>query len=428
MKKTHIRYKTEILSSKCCSCPSNLNDKKNSKKENLISHKISTVNLLSVIKSCEIDVLSIKDKAFNKNIKIFLLELKNNLNQMQKEKNKKLNCLENEISKKKSYLIKKIHSSSKTVQNKKCNKNNVIRNKDNINFSDIKFEILLLKSLNFIAENYIEKIDNIIFKKENEYNYLKIWNCVSEKETLCDKQKFDPLISKILHKKKLELRNNLTLIASANQHQNNDIEATNQDLIKLKNFIKRKKEGFIDNKEVIQEESKDFSQSITLNKLAINNTNNLINAYNNKQNEEMYNDNIIIIDYFDDEYFNRNPSSISLKKEKNKKDININNIQQLISVNMNINFNVYINRLFGNDNINNNHRNNNDIINKLNKNKKKKKLSSTRSLPNINHIKKDIFDSSINSYTKNIFKGNSNNKKCKFNNSKEIKNIHLITN
>ena len=428
MKKTHSRNKTDMLSSKHLSCPSNLNIKISSKKiEILFSRKTSTETLLSAIKSCENGVLSNTGKSLNKNIKRYLLELKDNLKQMNKAKKKKINYLEKEISKKKSDLIKKTNNNSKIKQIEKDNKKDIINKKDNINISNIKSELLLLNNLNFMAENYIEQIDNIAYKRTNEYNYLKLcmnYTSMEERETICNEQKYYPLISKILHKNIIDIRKKFKLVASAKQYQNDEIEDTNQNLIKLKNFISKKNKGYMDSKEVIQEESKEYTQSITLTKMANN------NIYDNRQNEEIYNDNIIIVDYIDDESVNSNSLSGSLKNENCNKDININNnIQQLINVNMNINFNVNINKFFGNDKIiyNSDRINNNDIISKSKKTKNKKGLSSTRSLPNINLIREDIFEKLINNHAKNIVKGNKN-KKYKYNYSKEIlNNNYLIT-
>ena len=165
-----------------------------------------------------------------------------------------------------------------------------------------------------------------------------------------------------------------------------------------------------------------------------NNINNLMNIYNKqKPQENEYNDNIIIVDNFDDESFNSNEMSDLSKNDKNKK-ININNnIQQVINLNININFKVNFDKFFGNDYvIYNSERNNNDIIDLLNKNKKKKGLSSTGSLPNIllDTIKNENLEFSIN---ENKNKMNDTNSVCKLNNtnnnSKEIINKdYLITN
>ena len=63
------------------------------------------------------------------------------------------------------FKIKKNKSQKKKKEKYEKNKN--------INISNLKSEIFLLKTLNFMAENYIEEMENIIMKKYNEYNYLK---------------------------------------------------------------------------------------------------------------------------------------------------------------------------------------------------------------------------------------------------------------
>lgn len=406
MKLSHVKNKSEILGSKLFLYHSNINRKITSKKiEDLISHKISIETLLFLVKNCKNGVLSKEEKSKNKNIKSFLLDLKDNLNQIQKTKKKNINYLEKEISKKKSDLHNRIYNSSKAEKNKKCsNKKDIINNKDNIN---LKSELLLLNTLNFIAENYIEQIDNIIFKKENEYNYVQLWmnyTPMEEKEILCYEHKYYPLISKILYKKLIDVKNLFKLIVSTKQNQNKEIEDTSQNLIQLKNYISKKNKGYMDNKKVIQEKSKEFNRSLKLNKMSNKfNINNLMNIYDdNEQNEKKYNGNTIIIEELDDESFKSNSISRSLKNEKSNNDIGIyNNIKQLIKLNMNINFNVNIN--------------NNDIINIFKKTKKKKKFSSTGSLPNINSIKEDIFDMPKYVNNKSIVK---DNKKKKLDHSK----------
>ena len=413
-KNTYSRNRKDVKSSKCFSCPLQLDSLPQNKFENINIYKGSLIALLSEIKSCEIAILSNTVKSKNKNVKKILLELKDNLNQILNEKNKNLEKLENEILDKKTDLQNKIFNEI----NIEFAKSDIIKNDKKINNPNIKFEIFLLNTLNFTAENYIEQIDNLILKKTNEYNYIKLcmqYTSIEEKEIECHEQKYFPLIIRILHKKIYDVRKKFKLIVSAKQSQNDEIENTTQNLTQLKNFISKKKNGYLDNKEMIQEESKEFTQSITLNRMT-NNISSLMNNNKKKNDENEYDDNIIIIDNIEDDSFNSDSLSNSSKKGKCK-DININNtIQQIINLNMNINFNVNYNKFFGNDYvIYNSERNNNDIINSLNKNKKKKGLSSTGSLPSINLIKDDSVEMSINE-SKNNANVNETNSICKFNN------------
>ena len=392
MNRHKTRNRKDIISSKCFSCPLKIESDISSKKvESLINYKSSLESLLSKIKKSQIEVLSNK-KSTNVNIKKILMELSENLKNELNIKKVENKNLENEIHEKKAYLQNKIFNVNNTEQVKNNNNNN------------IHSEILSLKTLNFIAENQLNKINDITLKKLNEYNYLSLcmkFDFIEEKEIICNKQKYYDFASKLLHNKINDTRKKLKLIVSHKENQNNEIESTNQNLTQLKNSISKIKNGYMNNKEIIQEESKEFSQSIILTKIQ-NNINNIMKTYNKKkQNVHKYNDNIIIIDSpDDDESFNSDFSdddelSIPSIKEKDK-DVNINNnIQQFISLNMNINFNVKCDKISNKENIMyNSERNNNKNNDILNNSKRKKGLSSTGSLPYfiVNCIQDEIIE------------------------------------
>ena len=392
MNRHKTRNRKDIISSKCFSCPLKIESDISSKKvESLINYKSSLESLLSKIKKSQIEFLSNKKSRYVNKKKI-LMELSENLkNELNTKKEEKIN-LEKEIHEKKAYL-----------QNKLFNVNNTEQVKNN-NINNIHSEILSLKTLNFIAENQLNKINDVTLKKLNEYNYLSLcmkFNFIEEKEIICNKQKYYDFASKLLHNKINDTRKKLKLIVSHKENQNDEIESANQNLTQLKNSISKIKNGYMNNKEIIQEESKEFSQSIILTKIQ-NNINNIMKTYNKKkQNVHKYNDNIIIIDSpDDDESFNSDFSdddelSIPSIKEKDK-DVNINNnIQQFISLNMNINFNVKCDKTTNKENIMyNSERNNSKNNDILNNNKRKKGLSSTGSLPNfiVNCIQDEIIE------------------------------------
>ena len=164
--------------------------------------------------------------------------------------------------------------------------------------------------------------------------------------------------------------------------QNDEIENINQNLIQLRNNILKRENGYIDNKEIIQEESKEYTQILT----TINNIReNSIKHYNKKHNVEEYDDNIITKDNNnnDNESVNNDElSNLSIKEKE--KDLNINNnIQQFIKLKINIDFNFNYNKLFPSKEniIYNTDRNNNEIVKELNNNKRNdKNLSSTTCL------------------------------------------------
>ena len=170
MKKT--RYRKDIKSLRCFSCPLKLDSENLSKNyEKLMSHKISLELLLSEIKTSEIAVLSNSDKSLKIIIRV-LLDLKDNLKQMLEENQSKEKVLEKKITDKKTILQKQLFNINKNELQK--NKKETYEKNKNINISNLKSEIFLLKTLNFMAENYIEEMENIIIKKDNENNYIKL--------------------------------------------------------------------------------------------------------------------------------------------------------------------------------------------------------------------------------------------------------------
>ena len=401
------------------------------KGENLLVLKTSLKQLLNEIKTCEVSILSISNKS-KKNfyVKKILIELSKELTNKLNDK-KTLNKI----------LTKENNEKKKKIQNKLFDKNEQFINNNTINkklnVQNLKSEIFLLKTFNFMAENYSKQIESIITRKIYEIDYLKLcmqYTPIDDKEILCAEPKYYPFVSKLLHKELNNARKKLKLIVKAKQSQNEELEKTSENLNELKNFIERKKKGYIENKEIIQEESKEFTQSITLNKmhsnLKLNNILSKINQNKITETENEYGDNIIIIDNEDEEEdsFVSGKLTGSSNQEKSKKMNITNHIHQLINLNMNINFKLNIN---GNDNENiicNSERKSQDIINLLNKNKKKKGLASTGSLPSLpfNSIKEDSIEMSINESLKNVKKkvDDSNNDIYKLQNSKEIIKIN----
>ena len=419
MKKIRINKNKNRI--KCVSCPV-LTDyaypSRNSKTEALLCSKSSLEILLTEVKNSQISILSNSGKSGKKynNIKTILTELNKNLNFMLKEKKSKFKNIKEENSKAKSSLQSQMfneYDNKEQIGNK---------NKQNLNN-----EISLLQGLNLYTDCYLEQIDNIIFKKTNEINFLnmcmKYTSQEEEKETYCNEQKHFALVTKLLHKKITNIRNNFKLIVSAKQAQNEELENITSSLTQLKNYIEKRKNGYIVNNSIIEEDSKEYTQSIIFNKLN-NNFGNLFNINNNKTQKEIFKgrrmnhhfsdkNNTITIDNIDDKDKDSAFSSNESDSSEKKRDIKINNnIQNLINLNMNINLNVHFDKFYGQENIiYNTERNNYDIINILNKNKRKKGLSSTGSLPHflINKINNEIKDNPIDICNTEVFDINNIN-------------------
>ena len=423
MRKARNINKKRNFRVKCVSCPIEIEtySSSTSKAEALICHKSSLEILLNEIKNSQISILSYSGKAIKNNMKTILSELNKNLNFMLKEKKQKIKKITEENSEEKSSLQNQIFNDQ--IENKTKNK------------QYLNNEISLLKGLNLSINCYLEKIDNIIDRKNNEINFLNMcmkFTYQEEKEIYCNDQKHLAIVTKLLHKKITDIRKEFILIVSAKQYQNEEIESATASVAQLKNYIETKKNGYMDDNSVIEEESKEFTQSMTFNKMNNITNHNLFNNHNNnnklhkekekhihthhrdnnKHYSEKHNNNIIFIDNEDDDdsAFSSNDSNTSKKKKNKENNIN-NNIQNLINFNMNINLNVHFDNL-GQDNIIfNSERNNYDIINVLNNNKRKKGLSSTGSLPRflINQINDELKDNPIEVCNTEIIDVNNNN-------------------
>ena len=90
--------------------------------------------------------------------------MSDDLKDMLKEKKSDNDILENENSKIKKNIQNKLFIKKESEQ---VEANNNINNKNiNININNLNSEIFSLKTLNFFAENYIDHIHSLIYKKK----------------------------------------------------------------------------------------------------------------------------------------------------------------------------------------------------------------------------------------------------------------------
>ena len=314
-------------------------------------HKISIEVLLDKIKYCQFQILSHPLKSKNEYYKKILIELKENLESILNEEKLKAELLNKKISEIKRPLQNELYIENKNGQEKTAY---------NKNIQSLKSEVKLLKMLNFKVENYIKYINNMILIKKDENNYLNLcmeYPFVEEKIIMCIQQKYLTLINRILQHQMSNSLEKFKLIVSLKQYQNNEIEDINKNITKIRNLISIKKNGYIDKNKIIQEESKEFSNNISivynfnntfgLNKEKRQDEENEKKYYNTiKINDEGNNIDVGIIDPHD---------IIPSYRYETIKDINSNdnknNIQQLINLNMYIKLNVNYNKLKYNDDI-----------------------------------------------------------------------------
>ena len=290
MKRTD-NYRCETSPSTC----SNASQIFTKKEEFLYSHKSSLEILLTAIKKAQISYLSNisnkKEIKINiKHLKELLTELKENLNSMLVEQNSRVNYFQTQLSKQKSSIQKELFFENK---NNKNNKNKIKLSP----FQNLKTEIDQLKILNFQAQNDIESIDNKIIKtnlEQQQYLNRNIQiNYEIEKEIHCEKQKHGAIITKMLHRKSTEVKKHFKFVVAAKQYQNSEIENNFKNLENLKHFINSRKNGYdnyyIRNEDIINEESKEYTKSITINNFnqTLNKTlNKLIMSNKNAINSE----------------------------------------------------------------------------------------------------------------------------------------------
>ena len=406
MENFNTRNKKPIFKSR--SVPIGINTFLLSKKEEiLIESKTSLETLLDEIKDVEIKILSDNQKSKKKNYKSILIQLKENLEFSLNEKNSNSEYLQKKITQIKKPLQNKIYIENKSNQEKKK-----FNNSQNINIYNLKSEIELLEMLNFKVKNDIKQINNSIFLKKEEIDYLNLcmeYPYIEEKVTICNQQKYFPFISKLLHRQLNNLLKKLKFTESLKQYQNDEIEGLIQNITRLKNFISIKNNGCDDNNKIIQEESKDITTNISM--YTLNNINNIINMYKQMrqaEEDEKEEDNIIILNVDDNNNKTKVdinnvqefiPSFNSKKNEDSNVKDNNKNIQQFINLNMNINLNVnydnyYDKMKYNEEMIYNSDRDLKPSKTIQNKIGKDSEYSSSNSLPNlINDSLKEIKNS-----------------------------------
>ena len=395
--KNSKKYKTINLNNNRCEttpCISHSVLNTHSKKEEfLFSHKTSLEMLLSVIKNSQISFLSNiskNNKISKKNIKQILLEFKDNLNTMYNEQNAKTEFFQSLAVKQKSVIQNQLFE-------------NIKKNKI---FQNLKDEIEQLKELNFKAQNDIKYIENLIIKNNNIEQYLnKNKNIVKKdfpNEINCIKPKLYSMVSYLLHRKDIETKKYFKYLVSTKQRQNDQMSYVTKSIEQLKYLIYNKENGYsnyIYAEDIIPEESKEYTKSVTINN--INNTINKIIFNQNKIDINNNNDK--------DEYVSDNSSVNSIENNIDDKNEG-NKLNNYINVNMNINFNFNFDKIY---NITDDIKYNSDrIINNNNdKNtsnlKHKKGNASTGNLPYL--IIKSITEEKI-SPRKNIEKEDN----CKY--------------
>ena len=339
------------------------------KSEILFNQKTFLEIILSFIKNVQVDYLNnntLNENKDNSNnsiqlnnaskIKTVLKELKENLLEIKKEKDKNIELLIKQTEQKKDILRKTIFN---TVYTK--------RSISNYNYINLKHETLItennenyynketpeLKLLNFKVENEIIKVDNLTQRVQLLIQYYKTPHKIEDHRTeiINESKKNEETINEILHDKVVEQRENFMDEVNQKSIQDLTISSLHSQIIRYRNEMNdvHKSLKYVNTQEVITEENKSYLETIKEDEKNENltfrtsfsgtktgATNNIINNNINKNN----------------------------KSSKNIKYIDINDIEKLLKLNMNINVNINYNKQI----INNHFDNNNNINDKVNNN------------------------------------------------------------
>ena len=276
---------------------------KKEKNKKYLLQKSSLETVLSLIKNTQLEYLSlinnndknsINKKEKKKSVKLtqnLLVSLKNNLQMMKKEKLNKLNL-------EKSQKIKNENSFN-----------------DNGNNNNFKKDIGQLREMNFIYENEIKKIENLIESKNNYMYLIKSYDCFLElyEEHICQPIKNYEEIENIFMKENIESKNNLSIIQGNLLNTEKKIDELKTKINYLKMNIEKNKKIDYNNNDTIKEDPKEY----------INSINNENNTKTNSQHKKKVN---FTIDLKDNSFKIRN-NCFSVKgcNYFNKLKINKNN-------------------------------------------------------------------------------------------------------
>ena len=325
-----------------------LNTKKtliNNEKQILFNHKSSLETLLNIIKNSQLEYLS-KDK--NKNTKQMLKILKENLNLMLKEKNKKINYIKNknEIIKNKlqNVLFPDSNDSTHIGYNNKIINNNISYN----SFSEIN----QLQLLNFQIQNEIDKTKFLIEQKLQYHSLVKsipFFFHLYYNNNLQTNKKVTKYLKEIIR----EVRNEFIKVVKEKMNKEFEINGLIFNINYLKDNIDSYKinsyKKYINSEDIIQEESREYTKSM----ITTQSKRNSISNINNKN--LMKNKSNININGSNTNYNNNNKKKRIIKDKlqnnsifythKINKDILTDNNKTSIKnyLNMNINVNINLN-------------------------------------------------------------------------------------
>ena len=257
--------------------------------EKLFGNKSFLEIILGLIKRTQSNLLNNKLKSDVSDfsiIKQILIELKNDLNEIKKEKEKKFDLLQmirNDNYKSIKDIVFNNTKSKVPIIDYDTN-NFDLNNIESLIFErddeEYKKEVSQLKCLNFKMENEIKKVENLTNRMIFEKDYVKMSHIVNDfkTDTIYIKQSDDETINELLHDKLIHRRK--TFIKKANMKNNQDsyINYIMGKIIECKKDLKDSYNNY--NFNIISEEDKSYIETIYENSL-INHKNDETSINNN---------------------------------------------------------------------------------------------------------------------------------------------------
>ena len=346
----------------------NILNKKQRKDEFLFSRKTFLEIILGIIKKSLIDLLS-KNESKEKEgeiskIKRNLIKLKESLNEIKEEKEKKMKVYLIQKKEKQLYL-NDLMINKNIYKRRRINSEILLTLNSNeledINYDYIKKEDKDIKIKNFILENQIIEIDNLI----KRYNYLIKFDRNPHRfqdhiiENIVNNKKNNNYITDNLNYKLLTIRGKWKDIANKKNIQEENLENVQSKINDLKKKNEKqcsKNKKYIDTEDIIPEEN--------------------LNTENNQEDINKKNENHII---------KNSDGNIEVhisNKDLDKLKIDFKDIEKLMKLKMNINVNINLNKQYIHNHFNqidsvfiseniknkNNNDNNNEHVNMNTKN------------------------------------------------------------
>ena len=300
-----------------------------SKNERLFGQKSCLEILLGLIKKAQVEYLNSTDT--NKNTMV-LMDLKESLTEIAKEKDKIMDLVLNQNQQKKVKLkqlafntvyYKRSVSSSNYVAN---NLETVVTEYNEYDYSKEDRQVTPeLKLLNFKAEYELMKVNFFIQKDQFLIQYYKSPHLINEHltEIYCEDTKSIEFVNKLLHQELKEQREKFIDIVNLKNIQDIRISTMQSQSIGYKNAMKdiNKSYRYVDTHEIIEEENKSYMETI-------------------KEDEK---------GEATPKFSNKNRNSGTFNNYTNFKRIGMNDVEKLMKLNMNINVNINYNNQYINN-------------------------------------------------------------------------------